>query len=61
MHHIHAAFYFSVETARILKESAALDAKLEEHIRACSELKQLQVNVSVMSTTRLSRTSLWCA
>ncbi|XP_017278185.1 oral-facial-digital syndrome 1 protein homolog [Kryptolebias marmoratus] len=31
-----------VETARIQKESAAIDARLEEHNRACSELKRLQ-------------------
>lgn len=34
---------FSVETDRIQKESAAVDAKLKEHSRACSELKRLQV------------------
>uniref|UniRef100_A0A8C6U1K8 OFD1 centriole and centriolar satellite protein n=1 Tax=Neogobius melanostomus TaxID=47308 RepID=A0A8C6U1K8_9GOBI len=35
-----------METARILKESAELDAKLEEHIRVCSELKQLKVELN---------------
>ncbi|XP_040924683.1 centriole and centriolar satellite protein ofd1 isoform X2 [Betta splendens] len=34
-----------VETARILKESTALDAKLQEHIKACSEVKRLQVEL----------------
>lgn len=35
-----------VETTRILKESAALDAKMEEHSRVCSELKQLKVELN---------------
>ncbi|KAM3862007.1 centriole and centriolar satellite protein ofd1 [Diretmus argenteus] len=34
-----------VETARIQQESAALDAKLEEHRKACSELRRLQVEL----------------
>uniref|UniRef100_A0A668AF81 OFD1 centriole and centriolar satellite protein n=1 Tax=Myripristis murdjan TaxID=586833 RepID=A0A668AF81_9TELE len=34
-----------VETARIQKESAAIDAKLEEHSKACSELRRLQVEL----------------
>ncbi|XP_026231999.1 oral-facial-digital syndrome 1 protein homolog isoform X3 [Anabas testudineus] len=34
-----------VETARIQKESAAIDAKQREHSRACSELKRLQVEL----------------
>lgn len=38
------SYCFSVETARIQKESAVIDRKLEEHSRTCSELKRLQVN-----------------
>lgn len=34
-----------LETARIQKESAVIDAKLEEHTRACSELRRVQVEV----------------
>uniref|UniRef100_A0A3Q3QQX0 Uncharacterized protein n=1 Tax=Monopterus albus TaxID=43700 RepID=A0A3Q3QQX0_MONAL len=34
-----------VETARIQKESALINAKLEEHSRACSELRRLQVEL----------------
>ncbi|XP_075896233.1 centriole and centriolar satellite protein ofd1 isoform X2 [Nelusetta ayraudi] len=34
-----------VETARIHKESAAIDSKLEEHNRTCSELQRLQVEL----------------
>ncbi|KAI3356275.1 hypothetical protein L3Q82_017524, partial [Scortum barcoo] len=34
-----------LETARIQKESAVIDAKLEEHSRACSELRRLQVEL----------------
>ncbi|XP_027146637.1 centriole and centriolar satellite protein ofd1 isoform X2 [Larimichthys crocea] len=34
-----------METARIQKEAAVIDAKLEEHIRACSELRRLQVEL----------------
>uniref|UniRef100_A0A673ASE6 Uncharacterized protein n=1 Tax=Sphaeramia orbicularis TaxID=375764 RepID=A0A673ASE6_9TELE len=34
-----------VETARIQKEAAVLDAKVEEHSRACSELRRLQVEL----------------
>ncbi|TKS67130.1 Oral-facial-digital syndrome 1 protein -like protein [Collichthys lucidus] len=34
-----------METTRIQKEAAVIDAKLEEHIRACSELKRLQVEL----------------
>ncbi|XP_040003972.1 oral-facial-digital syndrome 1 protein homolog isoform X2 [Xiphias gladius] len=34
-----------VETARIQKESAVINAKLEEHSRACSELRRLQVEL----------------
>lgn len=41
--HVYILFYFSVETARIQKESAVIDDKLEEHSRACSELRRLQV------------------
>lgn len=37
-------FCSSVETARIQKESAVIDGKLEEHSRACSELRRLKVN-----------------
>lgn len=37
-------FFLSVETARIQKESAAINAKVEEHGRASSELRRLQVN-----------------
>ncbi|XP_040913221.1 oral-facial-digital syndrome 1 protein homolog isoform X2 [Toxotes jaculatrix] len=33
------------ETARIQKESAVINAKLEEHSRACSELRRLQVEL----------------
>ncbi|KAF7665428.1 hypothetical protein LDENG_00143600 [Lucifuga dentata] len=36
-----------VETARIQKESAAIDAKLEEHSKACSELRRLQVELDM--------------
>ncbi|XP_042350200.1 oral-facial-digital syndrome 1 protein homolog isoform X2 [Plectropomus leopardus] len=32
-----------LETARIQKESAVIDSKLEEHRRACSELRRLQM------------------
>lgn len=38
------SYYFSVETARIQKESAVIDSKLEEQSRTCSELRRLQVN-----------------
>ncbi|RVE57921.1 hypothetical protein OJAV_G00204060 [Oryzias javanicus] len=34
-----------VETARIQQESAAVDARLEEHSRACAKLKQLQAEL----------------
>ncbi|XP_070832873.1 centriole and centriolar satellite protein ofd1 [Chaetodon trifascialis] len=34
-----------METARIQKESAVIDGKLEEHNRACSELRRLQVEL----------------
>ncbi|XP_029385879.1 centriole and centriolar satellite protein ofd1 isoform X2 [Echeneis naucrates] len=34
-----------VETTRIQKESAIIDAKLEEHSRACSELRRLQAEL----------------
>uniref|UniRef100_A0A3Q3X657 Uncharacterized protein n=1 Tax=Mola mola TaxID=94237 RepID=A0A3Q3X657_MOLML len=34
-----------LETARIQKESAVIDSKLEEHSRACSELRRLQVEL----------------
>ncbi|XP_026150712.1 centriole and centriolar satellite protein ofd1 isoform X3 [Mastacembelus armatus] len=34
-----------IETARIQKESAVINAKLEEHNRACSELRRLQVEL----------------
>ncbi|KAG7227653.1 hypothetical protein INR49_029414 [Caranx melampygus] len=34
-----------VETARIQKEAAVIDAKLEEHSRACSELRRLQAEL----------------
>ncbi|XP_041806538.1 oral-facial-digital syndrome 1 protein homolog isoform X2 [Chelmon rostratus] len=34
-----------METARIQKESAVIDGKLEEHSRACSELRRLQVEL----------------
>ncbi|XP_028249178.1 centriole and centriolar satellite protein ofd1 isoform X2 [Parambassis ranga] len=34
-----------VETARIQKETAIIDGRLEEHSRACSELKRLQVEL----------------
>ncbi|XP_049903990.1 centriole and centriolar satellite protein ofd1 isoform X2 [Epinephelus moara] len=34
-----------VETARIQKESAVINAKLEEHSRACSELRRLQAEL----------------
>uniref|UniRef100_A0A3P9MYK0 OFD1 centriole and centriolar satellite protein n=1 Tax=Poecilia reticulata TaxID=8081 RepID=A0A3P9MYK0_POERE len=34
-----------VETARIQKESDLIDARLEEHNRACTELKRLQVEL----------------
>ncbi|CAJ1079492.1 oral-facial-digital syndrome 1 protein [Xyrichtys novacula] len=34
-----------VETARIQKESAVIDSKLEEHSRACSELRRLQAEL----------------
>ncbi|XP_038149328.1 oral-facial-digital syndrome 1 protein homolog isoform X2 [Cyprinodon tularosa] len=34
-----------VETARIQKESEMIDARLEEHQRACAELKRLQVEL----------------
>lgn len=37
--------FFSVETARIQKESAEIDGKLEEHSRTRSELRRLQVNI----------------
>ncbi|XP_034430469.1 oral-facial-digital syndrome 1 protein homolog isoform X2 [Hippoglossus hippoglossus] len=33
------------ETARIQRESAVLDSQLEEHSRACSELRRLQVEL----------------
>ncbi|XP_036965256.1 oral-facial-digital syndrome 1 protein homolog isoform X1 [Acanthopagrus latus] len=34
-----------METARIQKESAVIDGKLEEHSRACSELRRLKVEL----------------
>ncbi|XP_008273863.1 centriole and centriolar satellite protein ofd1 [Stegastes partitus] len=34
-----------VETARIQKESAVIDAKLEDHNKACSELKRMQAEL----------------
>ncbi|XP_035532156.1 oral-facial-digital syndrome 1 protein homolog isoform X2 [Morone saxatilis] len=34
-----------METARIQKESAVINGKLEEHTRACSELRRLQVEL----------------
>ncbi|XP_074515244.1 centriole and centriolar satellite protein ofd1 isoform X1 [Sebastes fasciatus] len=34
-----------VETVRIQKESAVIDGKLEEHCRACSELRRLQAEL----------------
>ncbi|XP_071331455.1 centriole and centriolar satellite protein ofd1 isoform X2 [Trachinotus anak] len=34
-----------LETARIQKETAVIDAKLEEHSRACSELRRLQAEL----------------
>uniref|UniRef100_A0A673XBT2 OFD1 centriole and centriolar satellite protein n=1 Tax=Salmo trutta TaxID=8032 RepID=A0A673XBT2_SALTR len=34
-----------VETIRMQKESAAIDAKLEEHSRACAELRRLQMEL----------------
>ncbi|XP_078118121.1 centriole and centriolar satellite protein ofd1 isoform X1 [Sander vitreus] len=34
-----------METIRIQKESAVIDGKLEEHSRACSELRRLQVEL----------------
>uniref|UniRef100_A0A669AY24 OFD1 centriole and centriolar satellite protein n=1 Tax=Oreochromis niloticus TaxID=8128 RepID=A0A669AY24_ORENI len=34
-----------VETVRIQKESAAINAKLEDHSRTCSELKRLQIEL----------------
>ncbi|XP_039673299.1 oral-facial-digital syndrome 1 protein homolog isoform X1 [Perca fluviatilis] len=34
-----------METVRIQKESAVINAKLEEHSRACSELRRLQVEL----------------
>uniref|UniRef100_A0A8C4IQY7 OFD1 centriole and centriolar satellite protein n=1 Tax=Dicentrarchus labrax TaxID=13489 RepID=A0A8C4IQY7_DICLA len=34
-----------METARIQKESAVINGKLEEHSRACSELRRLQVEL----------------
>lgn len=53
---LHHVFYFSVETARIQKESAAIDAKQREHSRACSELKRLQVQQTTQpqSCTRVN-------
>lgn len=45
----------SVETARIQKEAAVIDARLEEHSRACSELRRLQVN----DTSLNNRTLQW--
>uniref|UniRef100_A0A4W6CLX9 OFD1 centriole and centriolar satellite protein n=1 Tax=Lates calcarifer TaxID=8187 RepID=A0A4W6CLX9_LATCA len=38
-------YFFAVETARIQKESAVINAKLEEHSRACSELRRLQAEL----------------
>uniref|UniRef100_A0A8C7V6I0 OFD1 centriole and centriolar satellite protein n=1 Tax=Oncorhynchus mykiss TaxID=8022 RepID=A0A8C7V6I0_ONCMY len=35
----------TVETIRMQKESAAIDAKLEEHSRACAELRRLQMEL----------------
>lgn len=35
-----------MEMARILKESEEIDAKVEEHVRVCSELKQLKVELN---------------
>ncbi|KAK7939223.1 hypothetical protein WMY93_002549 [Mugilogobius chulae] len=37
----------TMETARLLKESAELDAKLEEHVRVCSEMKQLKIELNM--------------
>ncbi|XP_030613554.1 centriole and centriolar satellite protein ofd1 isoform X2 [Archocentrus centrarchus] len=34
-----------VETARIQKEAAAVNARMEDHSRACSELKRLQIKL----------------
>ncbi|XP_055016255.1 centriole and centriolar satellite protein ofd1-like [Boleophthalmus pectinirostris] len=36
-----------METERLLKESAELDAKLEEHVRACSEIKELKIELNM--------------
>lgn len=41
-------FLFVVETTRIQKEFAVLDAKLEEHSRTSSELRRLQVNETTL-------------
>lgn len=35
----------SVETARIQRETAAIDSRLEEHSRVVSELRRLQVRI----------------
>nr|XP_046259165.1 oral-facial-digital syndrome 1 protein homolog isoform X2 [Scatophagus argus] len=45
-----------VETARIQKESAAIDARLEEHSRVCSELRRLQIELD----TAQQQISLLC-
>ena len=37
-------FAIAVETARIQKETAALDAKTDEHLEACAELRRVQVS-----------------
>ncbi|XP_055086831.1 centriole and centriolar satellite protein ofd1 [Periophthalmus magnuspinnatus] len=36
-----------METERLLKESAKLDAKLEEHVRLCSEIKELKTELDM--------------
>ncbi|XP_072300661.1 centriole and centriolar satellite protein ofd1 isoform X2 [Eucyclogobius newberryi] len=36
-----------LETSRLLKESAELDAKLEEHVRVCSEIKRLKIELNM--------------
>lgn len=41
-------FPSSVETAHILKESAAINAKKEEHSRTGSELRRLQVSETTL-------------
>lgn len=44
--HLCFLYIFSVETAQIQKKAAAVNARLEDHSRACSELKRLQVNTN---------------